>query len=253
MSTVDPVEARRQREAARVGSPGAVVGMVIGLALLVIGAALEVRGLFGLAEFDNMSEGDQPPLAIAGMVIGLPLILAGMFIHIGASRRFTGRLLSAPGVGRTSMLFVGLSIGAWWGVLSLPSQGALWLIPVGATLLTAAMLIAGVVNRIRRRTRRDVLAQLVARGRIAPAVVVEIPEIDASSGGLLGPVTVKFVDANGVDRWVTKHGQWKRADLPATGDAATVVFDPERPSDTSRIWVGPAGSSSAADFERWHR
>jgi len=252
MSTVDPVEARAQREAARIGSPAAAVGIVIGLALIALGAVLEVRALYGFAEFDALGETEEPPLAIFGMIAGLPLMLLGFFVHIAASRRFTGRLLSAPGVGPLSILFVGFAVGAWWGALSVPTSGALWLIPIGVTVLAVLFLLLGMTSRLRRRTRHNVLVHLVNHGRVAPAEIVEIPVIDPSSGGLLGPVTVKFTDANGVDRWVTKTGQWKERDLLKTGDPASVLFDPTAPDDTARIWVGPAGSSTAADFSRWH-
>ncbi|MEA9986549.1 MULTISPECIES: hypothetical protein [Subtercola] len=155
-------------------------------------------------------------------------------------------------VGPGTILFAGLSLGAWWVTASLADAGALWLVPVGAAAVAAAMFGVGVTNRMRRRSRFDVLGQLVTHGRIAAGVIVEIPQIDPSSGGLIGQLTVKFADAGGVDRWVTKSGQWKRHDLPLTGDAALVLYDPERPADTSRMWVGPASSTSAADFARWH-
>lgn len=253
MSSVDPREVRRRQAEARVGSPGAAVGIAVGLGLITAGAAFVARAMFGFAEFDLMDEVNEPPLAIFGMIVGLPTIILGFLIHAGASRRFTGRVLSAPGVGPGSILFVGLAVGAWWGIDSMTTVGELWLVPAALTGLAAALLISGAIVRARRRSRQDGLRQLVATGRIVPAVVVEIPEIDASSGGLVGEITVTFTDAAGVDRWVTKLGQWKRAELPVTGDPAMVVFDPARPSDTARIWIGPAGSSTAADFTRWHQ
>ena len=252
MSTIDPLEARIRRDEARLGSPGALIGVVIGLSLIVIGAAIEVRALFGFAEFDSAPTTDEPPIAIFGMVVGLPLLLAGMFTHLGSSRRYTGKLLASPGVGALPMLFVGFAIGAWWGVLSLTDPGALWMLPVGLSVVAALLLLLGAVVRLRRRGRRDVLAHLATSGRIVEGTIVEIPEIDPSSGGLLGPVTVSFTDLDGITRWVTKTGQWRRRDLPATGDGATVLYDPASPSDTSRIWVAPVGSSTAADFTRWH-
>ncbi|TAJ49842.1 MAG: hypothetical protein EPO52_02570 [Herbiconiux sp.] len=252
MSTVDPVEARAQRERARIGSPGAVVGIVIGLVMIALGAALEVRALYGFAEFDALGDSDGPPLAVFGMIVGLPLMIIGFFVHTGATRRFTGTLLSAPGVGPLSILFVGFAGGAWWGASSVSTTGILWLIPIGVTALALLLLVIGISNRMRRRSRNGVLAHLATHGRIVAAEIVEIPEIDPSSGGLIGPITVTFHDADGTARWVTKTGQWKRRDLPKTGDAASVLFDPGAPDDTSRIWVAPVGSTSAADFSRWH-
>jgi hypothetical protein len=252
MSTVDPIEARRRREAARIGSPAALVGVVIGLLMIAVGAALEVRALFGFAEFDGAGDTAEPPLAVFGMIVGLPLLIIGFFVHIGASRRFTGKLISAPVVGPLPILFVGLAVGAWWGVLSLPSPGAFWLVPIGLSILALAFLLLGAVVRARRRSQKDVLAHLLSHGRIEQGLIVEIPEIDPTSGGLLGTVTVKFTDAGGTDRWVQKTGQWPRRDLPVTGDPASVLYDPARPADTSRIWLAPLGSRTAADFTRWH-
>lgn len=252
MSTVNPIEARRQREAARLGSTGAAVGIAIGLGLIVLGGALEVRALFGFAEFQGDGQPNDPPLAIFGMIVGLPTLLVGFFIHVGASRRFTGRLLSSPGVGPLTMLVFGLALGAWWGVVSVPNSRTFWLIPAALTVLAASMLIVGVRTRMRRRNRSEALAELLSRGRTVSGVIAEIPEIDPSSGGLIGNVTVSFVDSAGVARWVTKTGQWKSSDLPKTGDPASVLFDPARPDDTSSIWVGPAGSATVADFTRWH-
>lgn len=251
MSTTDPLEARRRHDAARIGSPAALTGVAIGLLMIAIGAALASRALFGFAEFDASSDTDPPPLAIAGMIAGLPLLIIGFFVHVTASRRFTGRLLSAPIVGPLPILFAGIAAGSWWGVLSLPSPGGLRLLPIGLTVLAAAFLLLSVLVRVRRRARRDLLADVLAHGRITDGVVVEIAEIDPTSGGLIGPITVRFADA-GTDRWVQKTGQWPRHELPATGDDVSVLYDPARPSDTSRIWLAPHGSTTAADFTRWH-
>lgn len=121
---------------------------------------------------------------------------------------------------------------------------------LGAIALVA--FVTGTRARLRRRSRRTGLAQVLTTGRIVPGLIVEIAEIDASSGGLIGPITVKFTDLSGVDRWVKKVGQWKRADLPTTGDSAAVLFDPQDPGNTARIWVGPPGSATTAAFRLWH-
>lgn len=92
---------------------------------------------------------------------------------------------------------------------------------------------------------------MLVGGRIVPGVVTEIAKIDPSSGGLIGPIAVRFTDTAGVDRWVTKTGQWSASDLPRDGDTAAVLFDPAEPGNTGRIWIGPAGSRSPADFSRW--
>lgn len=252
MSTQDPVAAKQRRIEARRGSVGSLIGIVIALILVALGGALVTRALFGFAEFEISAETDEPPLAIFGMAVGLPLTLIGFFVYFGATRRFTGKLMSSPGVGPGTVLFLGLAAGAWWGALSLREPGALWLVPVGLSVVAVLFLLLGVVARLRRRGRRDALAQVVVSGRIARGEITDIPVIDPSSGGLIGVATVKFTDLAGVDRWVQKTGQWSSRDLPKTGDAAAVLYDPQRPADTSRMWIAPVGSMSAADFERWH-
>ncbi|WET68621.1 hypothetical protein [Sphingobacterium sp.] len=250
-NTIDPIEARKQRIVRQKGSQGALVGIFIGHAMILLGAVFIARAIFGFLEQD-MINSDEPPLAIFGMAAGLPFIILGLFVHIGASRRFTGKLFSSPGIGSGTVLFTGFTVGAWWGALSLPAQGALWIIPSILTVIAGLLLINGILFRIRKSARHSVLANIIKDGKITIAVITDIPEIDASSGGLIGTITVKFTDMAGVDRWVQKIGQWKRADLPKTGDKATILYDPGCPENVSRIWIGPPGSTSITDFTLWH-
>lgn len=250
MSTIDPLEARRRREAAAIGSPGALAGVVVGLAIIALGAAFETRALFAFGEMT--AETTEPPLAVFGLAVGVPLLILGFFVHLRSVRRYTGRLLGSPVVGPLPVLLAGAAVGAWWGLSSLPAVDGWWLVPTGLAAAAVLLFAVGTAYRARRRAQQRVLARLVTEGRITAGRIVEISEIDPSSGGLLGPVTVTFTDHAGVDRWVTKSGQWTRAELPATGDPASVIYDPADPSDESRIWVAPEGSTTAADFLRWH-
>ena len=252
MSTIDPIEERRRRQAARRGSGPSATMMVVGWLVVFVGGVFELRSIYGFAEFSG--DGDQPPYAIFLQIVGLPAILIGLFLSIGGARRYTGRLFDLPFVGPGTIMFAGFAVGAWWGLAALSDPHVvLSVLPVVLSVLAALMLAVGVRTRRRRRSHRDLLAELVVSGRIVPGVITAISEIDPSSGGLIGPVTVRFADAAGVDRWVQKVGQWRRADLPRTGDLATVLFDPHDPGDTDRIWVGPPGSTTtAADFGLWH-
>ncbi|KFF10566.1 hypothetical protein IW15_19715 [Chryseobacterium soli] len=250
-NTIDPIEARKQRIARQKGSKGALLGILIGHAMIFLGGVLILRSVFGFLEL-NITESGEPPLAIFGMAAGLPFIILGLFIHIGASRRFTGKLFSFPGIGPGPVLFTGFAIGAWWGALSLPVQGALWLIPSILTLIAGLLWLSGILLRIRRYAKYNMLTRMIKDGKITAALITDIPEIDPTSGGLIGTVTVKFTDMAGVDRWVQKTGQWKRVDLPKTGDAATVLYDPQHPENISTIWVGPPGSTTITDFTLWH-
>ncbi|WP_159474466.1 hypothetical protein [Chryseobacterium sp. 18068] len=250
-NTKDPIKMRKQGIAKQKGSMSSLLGILIGHIMISLGGILITRSMFGFLE-QEMTNSNEPPLAIFSMVAGLPLIIFGFFVHTGASRRFTGKLLSSPVIGSGPVLFIGFAIGAWWGALSLPVLGSLWLIPSVLSLIAGLLLLASILVRRRRSVRYDVLTHMIKEGKIAAALITDIPEIDPSSGGLIGTITVKFTDIAGVDRWVQKTGQWKRLDLPKTGDAATVLYDPQHPENNSRIWVGPAGSTTIADFTLWH-
>jgi hypothetical protein len=250
-NTVDPIAAREQRAARQKGSRAGLAGIFIAHAMILLGGVSITRSIFGFLEQD-MTGSDEPPLAIFGMAAGLPFILLGLFLYTGASRKFTGKLLSSPGIGPGPVLFTGLAAGAWWGSLSLPAQGAVWLIPAGFTIIACLLLFIGILLKIRRSAKFNMLNIMISEGEIAEGLITDIPEIDPSSGGLIGTITVKFSDMDGVDRWIQKTGQWKRSDLPKTGDAANVLYDPRYPENDSTIWVGPPGSSTITDFTLWH-
>ncbi|PWN59598.1 hypothetical protein [Chryseobacterium oncorhynchi] len=250
-NTTDPIEMRKQRIARQKGSQGALLGILIGHAMILLGGVLIARSIFGFLEQD-MTNSDEPPLAIFGMIVGLPFIIFGFFVHTGACRRFTGKLLSSPFVGPVPVLFIGFAVGAWWGLLSLSAKGIFWLIPTILSIIAILLLLSNILLRKSRSAKYKVLTRIITEGKITPALITDIPEIDPSSGGLIGTITVKFTDMAGVDRWVQKIGQWKRSDLPKTGDVATILYDPQHPENVSTIWVGPQGSTTIADFTLWH-
>ncbi|WP_293942672.1 MULTISPECIES: hypothetical protein [unclassified Sphingobacterium] len=250
-NTTDPIARRKQRTTRQRGSKAALCGILIGHAMILVGGMLVVRSLFGFLE-ENVTNAGEPPLAIFGMAGGLPFIIFGFFVHIGACRRFTGKLLSSPGVGAGPILFLGFALGAWWGVLSLPVLGLLWLIPTILTAIALLFLSISVFLRMRRSTKNDLLRRMINEGKIAAALITDIPAIEPSSAGLIGTITVRFTDMNGVHRWVQKIGQWKRQDLPQIGGIATVLYDPRQPENDAGIWVGPPGSTTVTDFTFWH-
>ncbi|MUL84331.1 MULTISPECIES: hypothetical protein [unclassified Mycolicibacterium] len=247
MSTVDPAEVRRRRDAARRGSPSSLAWIFVWDVVVVAGAVLLARAQYAFAEMS--ADMSSPPWSTAGWV-GLPLVLLGLLGHFGAARRYTGKLLGSPFIGPVPLMLIGFAIGTWWGWSSVPGTW-MW-VPLATTALAAVCVVAAVIARSRRRSRAGVLGALLAGGRIVPGAITDIAEIEPSSGGLIGPVTVMFTDSEGVDRWVTKTGQWRRADLPKNGDAAAVLFDPADPANTRRIWVGPSGSRTGEDFSRWN-
>ncbi|WP_027388643.1 hypothetical protein [Chryseobacterium gregarium] len=251
-NTTDPIEIRKQQIARQKGSQAALLGILIGHAMILSGGVFIARSIFGFLEQD-MTNSDEPPLAIFGMAAGLPFIILGFFVYIGAGRRFTGKLLSFPGIGPGPVLITGLAVGAWWGALSLPAKGgALWLIPSILTVMAGLFLLISILLRVRRSAKYHILTRMIKEGKITSGLITDIPEIDPSSGGLIGTITVKFTDMAGVDRWIQKTGQWKRIDLPKTGDNAAVLYDPQHPENIYTVWVGPPGSTAITDFTLWH-
>ncbi|MFT4085346.1 MAG: hypothetical protein QM638_22425 [Nocardioides sp.] len=251
MSIYDPIEERRRRRAARHGSKPSAVMLVIGWVVALVGGVLELRSIYGFAGVTG--DADQPTSAIVFQVIGLPAILLGLFLSFTGASRYTGRLLAVPFVSPLTIMFAGFAVGAWWGLSDLGDPDlVLSTLPPVLSALTALMLLAGIRARLRRRARRGALEELVVTGRIVPGLITDIPEGDPNADGLIGPVTVRFTDSAGVDRWVQKVGQWRRTELPKTGDPAAVLFDPGDPGNTGHTWVGPLGSVTAADFSRWH-
>ncbi len=254
MSTTDPVAERRRREAARRGSPTTAVGLVVTGALTAIGAGLVAATLLAFASIGDFTEAPLFPWPALGLALGIPALVVGSIVHSGLARRFTGRALEYPVVGPLTIQLLGAAIGAWVGWLAPvagPPGGVWWLVPVGLTALALLTLVTGIRGRLGKRAARESLAAQLATGRITAGEVTAIPEIGPDSGGLLGEIVVRFVDDAGTERWVQRLGQWKRHELPKTGDTVAVLFDPAAPGDTKRIWIGPADSRTVEDFSRW--
>lgn len=257
MSTTDPVAERRRREAAKLGAPRYAVALVISGGVIAAGAGVLAAMLLSFGALDEFTEAAPFPWPGLGMVIGLPAIIIGMLVHTGFARKYTGRLLAYPLVGPLTLMLGGGAIGGWLGWFGWPAPsgsrpgGLWWLLPAGLTVLAVLSLIAGARGRIRTRAGQRTLAGVLTTGRITAGEITAIPEIGPESGGLLGEMVVRFVDDAGTERWVQRLGQWKRHELPKTGDTVAVLFDPTAPGDTKRIWIGPADGRTAEDFSRW--
>lgn len=248
MSIVDPAEARRRRALQQQGSPAALRRVVFWDLVLVVGATLLARALFAFAAVPSEQE-NPPAIWIAAAWVGLPAVILGLSRHADAVRRYRGSYTGGPFPGPLALLLVGFAAGSWWG--SADAVAVLLWIPLVVTAVAVLAIIVAVLRRARRNGNARELAAVLVAGRIVPGVITGIAEIDPSSGGLIGPITVRFTDTAGVDRWVTKTGQWSASDLPRDGDSVDVLFDPAEPGNVGRIWIGPEGSRDPADFSRW--
>lgn len=257
MSTTDPVAERRRREAAKLGAPRYAVALVISGAVIALGAGVLAAMLLGFGAMDEFTEAAPFPWPGLGMVIGLPALILGFLAHTGFARKYTGRPLDYPLVGPLTLMLGGGAIGGWigWAGWFAPAGsrpgGLWWLVPAGLTVLAALSLASGAGSRIRKRAGRRTLAEVLVSGRITAGEATAIPDISPESNALLGEIVVRFVDDAGTERWVQRLGQWKRPELPKTGDTVAVLFDPAAPGDTKRIWIGPADARTAEDFSRW--
>ncbi|MFG3342457.1 hypothetical protein [Glycomyces sp. NPDC048151] len=115
----------------------------------------------------------------------------------------------------------------------------LWL-PV-LSVAIAGLVVAHAIRHY-RRLRRQIADRdrLLAEGPRAKgavtAVTLRITTNDQGQRSVAGSeVTVRFTDAQGADRWVTRFSRG-RAAIPAAGPAE-VLFDPRRPDDEDLVFV----------------
>lgn len=253
MSTTDPAEARR--ELARSRRSGAVRWILIGDTLVVLGNALfsiGVYGLFGLGfAQDSPTLEATMPIRIIAFGAGLIVSILGSFIHFSAARRHSGRPVGgSPFLGIVPLAVIGWAGGAWIGWAVFAPSSWIW-IPLVVTLAAVALVVLSARTRAADRRNREALSALVEAGAIVPGVVTEIAELSPGSGGLVAPVVVTFSDAQGIDRWVRKLGQWDRSEVPNVGDTVAVLFDAADPGNDKRIWIGPATADTPEAFTRW--
>lgn len=173
---------------------------------------------------------DLPFIAILAVV---PTIFLGQGLHkpLERARRMSRGLRRGL---RPGLVFAGLAIGAvvyqphWTEVRWVP---ILWLI--GAAL--------AVVIPTRHEAR---IARIKRIHQRVDGVVDRIETTNISRGGGEGSLgipyqkfSVRFVDAEGITRWVTRTRAIPYAQCPVVGDHLPVYFDAAHPGSTRRILV----------------
>lgn len=142
-----------------------------------------------------------------------------------------------------------------WSVFGWTAYYAdIWL--PGIALAIAGLVVAHAIRHYRRLQRQIAdRGRLLMEGRRARGGITEVvlrtATNDQGQRSVVGAeVTVRFTDAHGVERWVTRFSRG-RAGIPTTA-FAEVLFDPRRPGDDRLIfvsfhpdptppeWIGPA-------------
>lgn len=281
MSTIDPQQVSEDRRAAWRGSTRGALLLMCGAGLLFVGSAL---GGFAFGDFFDGFRSMRLTGSIGGfggqsdlwlMPAATVTGLAGIALHFVAARLYTGEVLAFPVVGPATVGLFGAALGVWtgarswtepetvgtrtdafdgedkWGTLEWVLYRADTWLPLLVLVFAVLTLLFGFSSRARRRSRRALLEQLLGSGRYAEGQVTKIPTFESSSAAGIGNWTVKFTDAWGTDRWVTRIGRFVVSDMPRRDQAVTVLYDPSAPGDDKRIFVGPVGSKSVTDFVRW--
>ena len=284
MSTVDPQQVRREREARYRGSTTALTMTVVGAVLVVAAGAvgglafsgfvLRVRTAMVNSVFSDSPDPD-PHLWAAPVAVVVTLVAVG--VHTRWNHRWSGRTTDLVGPGPLPLWLVGATACTWWatttqwpapdrvGVAVDPTFGhdetwgagtwiwyaSVWWLPGLFTVVTVLALVAGGTTRIGAGARRARLTDVLADGRRTTG------EVTAVSGGTTPDAsrtllrwTFSFVDLHGVRRWVERTEGFTHGTAPVPGEAVTVLYDPARPGDRKRIFTTTGRGDEPEEFLR---
>lgn len=271
MSTVDPAIVRRQELIDQFQQPQRPTWLFWAFVLIV--AALWGLFAYSVAHVADYPVGAGYVVPLAYPADATPPMFWGIFVGaFGAS--ILGFLLSfvlaelyglaATTWGSFAVTQVAWALGLWRGAadswlppvpvgasLAAPSPPSAqwdWLTWLGwhsqywlpllliATALACAMFA---LRAYRKRARYFLrLRRIVSEGTRTAGVVTETHDTGVEI--LNQPrirYVVKFSDHQGVERWVTKTGEFDAMQLPRAGDAAVVWFYPDQAGDESQIAV----------------
>ena len=263
MSTVDPSKVQETPRSG--GTVVAAIALLLHLGLWILagyGGGMMLDSL-RLMAINQVGDGwsspydDVPWLFLVGVIGGS---LVGFLVAGSSARRAGTSVLISLGNGVLGVAIgLALFLPAWtppevvgfrrgfqdgdpntpwdagsWIAFAMPS----WLPAV--LLFVAVLLGLGLVRRLRRERREaQVTEELRSTGRRVPGVVTSSRHTGLEI--LDQPViefVVRFQDAQGTTRWVTKKSTFDPVALPRVGDATEVVFDPLDPGNLARIRVG---------------
>ena len=226
MSTIDPLAARRERDARR-----PTTGQVL-LTLLVIALLGAVTG-FGVTRLD---EGDEALsilffaltfLGFAGVIIG-QIVWTSLVMRRGDIGLAYGQAAALAGAGiAVALRAPTLDV---WDVFTI----------TGAILLGVALLLALLGWRAARSRARQAVREeeLMRTGRLTSGTITDqgYDSFDEAAN-ILTTVTVTFTDQWGTQRWVQQPALIRRSDPLRTGETTRLWYDPANPGDESSIVV----------------
>ncbi len=284
MSTVDPQQARREREARHRRTPLALAMTVLGGLLVTAAGAVggAAIGQFVLvfrmmnlnSVFSDSPDPDTVPWAAPVAVVGT---LAAAAVYTRWNHRWSGRTTDVAGIGVLPLWLVGAAAFLWWttqtqwpapdrvGTAVDPTFGhdeawsagdwvwyaTVWWVPALVTLLAVLACTAGGVTRLGRGSRRARLTDVLQQGQRTTGEVTAVSGAttpDASRTLLRWTFT--FVDLQGVRRWVERTEGFAHGEGPVLGHVVTVLYDPARPGDRKRIFAATGKGQDPEEFLR---
>ncbi|WP_068494087.1 hypothetical protein [Pseudoclavibacter helvolus] len=279
MSTVDPARMREARAAARVGSPGMrILILLTGVAIVGAAAATIVGALGGMSDqlrYAALSGefGGSPGVWIyLLMTTGVLASIAAIAGHVITNHATSGNPHRLTGLGATTLWLIGAALGAWafapfWTApetigAKLDYDGSavqwstwewmLYWVPLAVPIVLSVAATAAAALRLLRLRRLDQVEQFVARlrqrGVTTGGVVTQGIRMNDESVFVSGPWTFRFVDAQGTTPWVRRRGMFRGKNPPLTGERVTVLHDPAHPGDESRIFVARGNPDAPSAF-----
>ncbi|MET9486962.1 hypothetical protein [Nocardia sp. NPDC006630] len=229
MSTVPP--ASRPRLPDRSGP-----SMTKQYVVLVMGTAAA-----GLMAFSGTRIATEP-IWLLGLIPPLPLVFLGLLATTAwlSHSAVSGRPRSA--VGPVHYLACTTFVA---GLVLVTGSGVKW-VGVGLLSVTALAVVVLLILAVVRPRRRAAAAAVRTRSVKVTGVVTDdgLARFAQTPSPKLATITVRFVDAAGVPRWVTPKAFQLRSRPIAVDDEVTVWFDPADPGDLSRIVVEKDNGSS---------
>ncbi|MEU2948975.1 DUF3592 domain-containing protein [Nocardiopsis alba] len=279
MSTVDPAAAREARLRRLVGSPKALIlTLVGGLTLVLAGGAVgyavsAIMDRVRVSTVNSVFSDTESTMAYWVTPIAAIGSIIGFLAYSHWSHRYSGGRSIHPRP--VTLWFLGIAVTMWWATTYLwapvdmvgtaidPvfgeheawgtgawfSYAMRWWAPGLATIVFVLSLVFGFLSRVRERRGRELLGRLLREGTRTTGEVTELTlPVSNDSGPSVTHWTFSFTDLRGQRRWVQRIQRLPRGRVLSIGGPVTVLYDPSRPHDTSRIFVALEGGDRAEDY-----
>jgi hypothetical protein len=280
MSTTDPRVARAEREARAASSPAArivtAIMAIVHLGLWV-GVGYGAGGLFDagrLMAINPVDAWDSPYETPLAALWPIPCLLVGSVLGIALTFRVTRFGMAAATMAPFVTGMLGAAIGltlfipSWTRPQHIGEKAPLgngasepwdfgsWLayflpywLPALLAIAAFVLLFVAIGAAARLRAKAGRMLELAKTGTRVRGTVTEVIDTGLEIQDLPRVrFTVRFTDADGVERWVTKKSIFPVASVPREGDPAVVWFDPLNPGDEKGIMVGLGPEAAGASL-----